>query len=216
MVAPEVTISVQEHPTGAETVTVTLLDGAYPANLLRQQCESIGAMTGSPLRGLNLVQESLGQTQDLVFLRASFATDNLINLQTGEIALDVLVRAFLGAPEPHTLDSFLITIGGVSPGVSTIRTFRSRTAVLEGDWSADLGALEYRILVLNQDPDELDIPRRHVEETEEPAAEHLPSPNRTPLLLGLVVLAGGSTGALVYFALSRRPRASSSPRSRKR
>lgn len=216
MVAPDVTISVTEHATGAETVTVTMLDGGYPADLLRSQCEAIGVMTGSPLRGLNLVQESLGESDELTFLRASFATDHLINPQTREIALDVLVRAFLGSPEPHTLQSFLITIGGVTPDESTVQTFRSRNAVLEGDWSADMGALEYRVLVLNQNPDELDIPRRHVEVPQEPVAAQPPPPSRTPLLLGLVLLAGGSTGALVYFALARKPRTSPSPRSRKR
>lgn len=213
MVRQDVSVVVQEHErTGADLVTVTVLNPEYPADLLRSQIESIGRALQSEPRGLVLFEQKMGSGDgaELVFLKASFAVDGLIDRRLGELRISPILQAFAGAPEPFTVRGISLVFDGERPGPNTISAIetaglRGEARVMPGD-----SGLEYRFELRTQDPKLLVVPDRRPEPTEvsEPSVGRGFLP---PWVWIAIVAAGVGAGLLVYLALLR----AGSPRSRR-
>lgn len=205
LVAPDVVILVKEHQTGSEMVTVTMRRADYPASLLQEQVVRLGTALGSPPRGLYIKPYTVDESQKLSFIRASFATDNLIDRANGELNLAELVKAFLGAPEPHTIKSFLVTFEGEKPTENTLKTLTVGNVRVSANASEMPVGIEYRILSLTQNPDEVSIPKK-VERKAEPKPSSATNNSGRAFVVPLLVIAGLAACALVYFAVRKGPR----------
>lgn len=197
---PQVIINVREHQFSPDMVTITLLATGYPQELLQNQLEALGSYTGSPPRGLNVYRETIPAKEPISFLKATFATDNIIDRVAGRLHIDRVIKPFLGAPEPHTLSSFLVTFEGEIPSSRTLRLFSTDKVLVSGTASVMPRGVEYKVLAKTQNPEELTIPTEG-KAPEQPKAK--PEQNLAPAMpLGALLLLVTSSlilGALVYF-----------------
>lgn len=196
----QVIINVREHQFSPDMVSITLLSTGYPKELLEQQLGTLGAYTGSPPRGLNIYRETIPAKEPISFLKATFATDNIIDRAAGDLHLERVIKPFLGAPEPYTLSSFLVTFEGEIPNSRTIRLYSTEKVLVSGTASLMPRGVEYKVLAKTQNPDELSIPTEgKAPETQTPKTEEKLSP-AFPIAALLLLLAGSlMLGALVYF-----------------
>lgn len=195
--APQILMTIEPVSGLGELVQISVLDSAYPSAVLRRQIAALGATLGADVDSLDIIAPS----QDGEPLRAFFTVGNIVDHSLGEIRLQPLVRSFMDGPSDLALRSFSIKFIGVVPGAyTTLGSYTSPGAELQAYFDPSAVSLEYRILVLADDPERVDIPSRHVPEPNgQPASGS--SPFKSGLLLALVAVAGGSAGALVYFAL---------------
>ncbi|MFN8138347.1 MAG: hypothetical protein U0R49_00960 [Fimbriimonadales bacterium] len=212
---PDVIIEVRAAPTGAQYVTITMVKDGYPADLLQQQCETIGTENGGAIRGLNVEETGTGAMHDgkpMAFLRARFAIDNLVKRETGAVRLIPFARAFAGAPEPFTVTCLAITYLGYAPGPETVSAVASDSATVSGIADKNVPLLEYRVVLKSQIPAEITFPELP---NSQPNRPEKPQGMRVPIgLIGIV--AGGSAiaGVLVYFALRPRRGGRGNPRAK--
>ncbi len=218
---PQVTITIREHPTTADLVEVTMLDAGYPRDLLKRQCEAIGENAGSPVRGLYIGAQTIGGDPKLRFLKASFATDNLIDRANSVLRLEPIVRAFAGAPAPYTVQGMSVSFVGEKPNRATVGkfSFPEVVSVVGTTANSSFGpqGIEYRVTLLSQDPARIHIPEQVSKVTD----RAIPAPKQKASWFGpVVVITAGSliTGLLVYFAILRpsRPLRPSNPISRRK
>lgn len=203
---PEATIVIREHPTGAELVEVTMLAPDYPLDVLRQIAEQVGALAGSPSRGVYVHVVELVQGQK--FAKASFATNYLIDLDSGALWLEPVVRAFAGAPEPYRLRCLAVTFVGQAATASTLKSYRTPQVALEARFlpAAASGtmppAIEYRVAINTHNPAEISIPK-----TYEPAQPPETSPTKkgavSPIAIAFIGISMVAVGALVYWLVLR-------------
>jgi len=201
---PQVVINVREHQFSPDLVTITFLAPDYPEDVLRSQLEKVGSYTGSPPRGLSITKDVVQSNKTNAFLKASFATDNIIDRSAGQLHLERIIKPFLGAPKPHELSSFLVTFEGESPSPRTLRLFSSDNVVVSGSASLMPRGIEYKVLVKTQNPSELNIPTegRAEDSGSKPSSQQLAPP--FPLAALLLLIAGSAVfGALVYFVSVR-------------
>ena len=206
-VKPQATVVITKHPTGADLVSVTVLDEVYPVPDLKAACERVGALTGVPARGL-AVSVAGG------FYKATFATGGLI--APGErprLRLAPVVRAFGFGASP--LRSLAVIYGGESADATTVRryanaagTFRveaQRLPPVPGSGPESRGGVEYRTVV-REGLRETDV-REPEAELRKPAppAPKRPTDYTLPIVLGLGAVAAG----LLVFALLLKPRGGS-------
>lgn len=191
---------------GADMVEVSAALPSYPQELLKSQCEKLGTLLNSEPRGLALYYSS--QDPKFKFLRASFAIDGIINRDTHEINLNAIVQAFLGAPEPYQVSSFMVILEGEKPVDGfTLKDFSSSNAKLLANVSEFPVGIEYRILTLTQDPKKVDIPMKFVStESSHKKSDQQGAKPPSQLFVGLVAIAGICVVVLVYFAISGRKR----------
>jgi len=203
-VAPDVIINVQEHRTTADLVTVTMRRAGYPPELLAEQITELGRLLGVAPRGTYIDRYNLDQAGSLTAIKATFTIDGIIQRETQELNLEALVKAFAGAPDPNTVRALLITFEGEKPGSKTLKSLRKGPVrVVAYESEAPVG-LEYRVLLLTQDPAEIVIPKS-VEQTVVQTPSKKPELRPNPLIIPLAVTAGVAGIALVYFALLKRP-----------
>jgi len=218
-VPTQAVVTVRKHNMGADLVEITMLDAKYPLDLLRGQVEKIGKYAGAPARGVSVGRTSHPNPKQQ-FTKASFATNNLIDEESGRVRLEPIAKAVAGGPGPHTIEAFIVSFEGLRPTERTLKTYGSATVVLSGRAiPPPFGGLEYRIALLGQNPDKITIPDEHKESALKPAKSAAAPPpqaeNRT-LRIVLIAVAALAAGALVYFLLARAGRAPidrSSPRS---
>lgn len=200
---PQMMVVVRKHPTGADLVEITMMNRQYPEELLQAQCRHIGELTGVPVRGLAVYRQMIDpKNKNLAFVKASFATNGLIDLQKGAFWVEPLVRAFAGVPAPNTIYNMIVSFASVSPNESTLKRFQSDKVALSGRYDQGSAAgVEYRVAILRQEPDGIKIPLL----AEKVKAEEARGSTEGPSILIwiLVVVAALSTGALVYFAVLR-------------
>lgn len=208
-VPPQMTIVVRKHNTGADLVEITMLQPQYPEDLLQAQCQEVGTLTGSPVRGLVVYKTTIDPSNPkLSFVKAQFATDRLIDAQTGALRLEPLIRSFAGAPAPNTIFNMMVSFAAVTANQTTVRHFLSdKVAVVGRSSSGTPPGVEYRIAILKQDQEGIRVPDRVEPEPQKPAEQPMGSSN-TALIWSLVIVAALATGALVYFALLRGGRGS--------
>lgn len=209
MSKPDVIIRVKQSQVGSEYVYLQMLQENYPKELLASQCEKITVSAGSSIRGLNIVEESLGISpggKEMTSVKGEFAMDYLTDSSQGILRLEPIARAFAGTPAPNTIKTIAVIFEGYrqKPGV-TVGSFENENVAVIGNVDEAAGIVEYRIVLKSQNPDDISIPATIVEQTKDAQdTSKNGSALRTWLRLGMVALAAVVFGLLVYFAL--RPR----------
>lgn len=195
-------VHVREHETGAEEVEVTVLAADYPEQLLLDQCEAIGINVGMEVRGLGATKESIDPgNPKLTFLRASFATNGLIDRKEGILRIQPIVRAFAGAPKPFTITGISVAFEDEVPASTMLRLFKAKDLVeVEGRVSEAPAGIEYRIRLISQVAGQIEVPEVQPVEPEEARTEQKPKELGTPFWVAFSA-AGVAIVALVYLAL---------------
>lgn len=203
--APQVSVVVRKHPTGADMVEITPVKADYPVELLRRQAEAIGVNTGVPSRGVSLTRVDYGGGKpELKFLKAKFATNNLIDRESGSLRLEPIVRAFTGAPEPFTVSVIDIHFADEIPDAKQIKKLKNESVAVVGNQQILSGhkgvptGVEYRVMLLTQDPAKISIPVHAPDLPTKTANDQTPGKRSPVLLMALIALASISAGALVY------------------
>lgn len=219
-IKPQVTVVVQKGPTtSADIVEITMLEEQYPADLLNAQVQKMCAELGSLPRGLVIAkQEKMTAVGTKVtFLKAKFATDHIIGPGATTLRIQPILRAFAGAPAPHTIEGFMIGFEGIPPVAG--RTIQSYTlpGVLESAARSvppqqvddpikpfTIPAVtEYRIHLLTQDADKIVYPDSMADIPKPPDPPVVPKPQNRTWILVLSIVSGVALAALVYLALLR-------------
>lgn len=201
-VKPEITFAVHKHQTGADLVTVTVLDPGYSPKVLAQQLDAIGANLGTAPRGLQVFSQSYGASPNLRFLKASFGIYGLIE-GSGHFNIDAIARAFYGDGDRRAIHGLSILFEEEKPSSDTLSTYAFRNIRVEGRYNKPPDAgYEFRV-ALDDGPGKMeDIPDRLIQI---PVKKPVEAPDNRPILLWVLLLAGGFFfGALVYLALLRR------------
>lgn len=200
-VPSQAVITVRKHPMGADMVEITMLDAKYPQDLLRGQIERIGQYTGAGARGVK-VGKTASAKPEQGFVKASFATNNLIETETGKFRLEPFARAFAGAPKPFTITAFIVSFDEQRPTEKSVKTYQSDAVALSGRAiPPPFGGLEYRVVLFTQNPDAIAIPDEHkppVKAVKKPVSPPTKS-NQSTLTIVLIAVAAIAAGALVYF-----------------
>jgi hypothetical protein len=193
---------VKEHPTGAEDVEVTVLDGRYPETLLRSQMDELGRRLGTPPRGLIVYRDDVAP--EISFLKATFAVTGLIDRPRGILHLEPIVQAFAGAPAPFTVNGLDVLFENETPNTHTVKAWQGDSAEVEALFQQGaVPMIEYRVKLLTQDRDKISIPS---EPTAEAPKVEPPQPksHSDVLMIVLIAVAALAVGALVYSVLLKR------------
>lgn len=197
-------VYVRQHSTGANIIQISMVEPDYPPALLQRQINDLGASLDYPPRGLSVYQhEMIANNPKLRFLKADFAVAGLTG-EDGQVFLTPLVRAFVGAPEPHTIKALTVVLDGFLATPKTLHNFKSEAVEVRGQIQTDPPTVQYEIELHSQNPSEINItldpPKVESQPQRAPARRVSPS-----LVWGLIILSGLAAGALVYFLLLRRP-----------
>lgn len=195
---PGAMIVVKKHPTGADMVQVTMLSPTYSSLLLKQQCLLMGQLAGSESRGVT-VWNSDPQNPSAGLLKASFATDHLIDRTTGTLALQPIAQAFAGVVNEHKLEGILVSFDGEQATARTLRSFASTAVALKGAVSVAPPGLEYRIRYLTDQPNLIQIPQQAAPPETKKVESAVPS-RTNPVLYAIIALGSVAAGCLVYLA----------------
>ena len=208
---PQATVSVTKHQLGADLVQITVLNPQYPAEVLSTQIDALGKELHSTIRGLSLTKDDYGMGKpEMALPKASFAVDGLINPTTGELRIGPVARALCGAPSPYTLQDFSLIFTSQRPGANTLQRFRSDAIEVQSQVLAGGFGLEYRVRLLTQKPEQIDIPEGGPSAVKPSPVRPATTGNQNWTLWVLIAVVSIATGALVYSLLLRpRPRARS-------
>jgi hypothetical protein len=204
-------IKVTKHQLGADVIEITALKTDYPAELLREQVERLGESLNSQPRGLSITRYEIPGDSGPGQPRATFAVDGLVQREQARLGLQPLVRAFAGAPEPHTVRGLTIQYESEAPGADTIRRYSGEHVEIEGQ-AHPITGLEYRVVLRSQNAEDIVIPEGQ-EARDMQQQKREPAPERGPdwLIIGVFAVATLAVGALVYSLLLR-----PAPKGRKR
>ncbi|MBS1718050.1 MAG: hypothetical protein JSS72_10015 [Armatimonadetes bacterium] len=201
---PDVTVTVEKFPIGSDVVEVTVVDPQYSAELLTQQCQTMGQLVGDGPRGLQVAPVDI--TPKLRFLRARFGLNSIIS-ENG-LRLEAIAKALGGPNSP--IKEIAVEFKGIKPSSKTIKSFKSDAVRVTATATTvlDIPELEYRILLLTKDVDMIKIPENAEIEKgpEKPVMEANAHPSEGPkigLWAGIFGFAA-ALGLLVYSLLSRR------------
>jgi hypothetical protein len=199
---PDVMIRVQKAPVGADYVTIQMVAENYPPDLLKAQCERVGALAGTGSRGIEITTVPTGTSpsgKPSTILNASFATDGLIDRATGVLRLLPFAKAFAGNEEEHKIECLAVSFVQEVPrqGV-TIGNLENDSVRIEGAYDATHKIVDFRVYLLIQDPEKIEFPESLQAQTIRTVAPSNGAALRLiPWIVGGAVLAG----LLVYFAL---------------
>jgi hypothetical protein len=192
----QIQVLIQEHPTGAEDVTVAAIDAGYPADLLSDQVQKLGTYLGVEPRWAGPIEMRAGSPS------AKFSVNGLIDKEKKVFRLQPIVRAFAGAPSPNTVDTIQILFVRERGWQDDLLTYELPGVVeLEAMRHNDPDMLEYRVHLLTQDESKIVIPEKHAPPPA-PNKVVVTEPSKT-LYYVLLGVAGVAAGVLVYLALLR-------------
>ncbi len=196
-VQPQAVFSIEHVAGTGDIVQLVFREAIYDDASVRASLASLAKMTGGDIQNYQYVVPLTPEEPTKVF----FIAKNLLDPAAGDIRLQPLVRAFMSGKEGARVESFSVRIVGQRPSpYSTLASYSSKSVALKAFYDAATPSIEYRILVLAQTPGELEIPPRHIPDQVTQPVEKAGSA-RAPTLLLLVLTAGASAGALVYFSL---------------
>ncbi len=201
---PDISILVAKMPIGADMVTITLRAPNYPLLTLQSQCKALGVAMGSDSRGLQIFKMAPAIAGGPALIKASFATDGIINRQTGDLHMEAIVRNFVGTPPPYSLKSFLISYDGERPTGTTVQQYSKGPIRLQGVSSLRPQGIEYHIVTETQNPALVHIPSTVEKQPQVAKVEPAPKGNLHPLVIPLLCIGVLGTLALVYFGVMRR------------
>jgi hypothetical protein len=197
LVEPQVVIAVQEVEGTGELVQMHYKGDVYDELAVKRAIEELAALTGANVERYQYMPAATAEEVN----RVVFVTQNLIDASNGDIRLQPIVRAFMTGAKGK-VGSLSVRILGMSPNpYTTLAAYNSKAVALRAFYDAATPSIEYRILVITDKPSEVDIPPRHIPDEMVTQAFEEPKKDWSPALLGLILLAGGSAGALVYFFL---------------
>lgn len=202
---PDAIIVVTEHSTGADDVQISMRAADYPRSLFETQLKKLGELVGTPPRGV-LVTERLIMPEDPSSraLKATFAIDGIIDRPGGKLNIEPVLKAFAGAPDPHTVKGISIIFEGETPTSKTVRKFGKEdvvSAIAKGSIAPP--GIEYSIALLTQDPKLIEFPSQTVNEPQNKKEAPVNGNSNQTAIYVLLILAAISGGALVYLALLR-------------
>jgi hypothetical protein len=192
-------ISVSRNSVGGDFVEATLLRPGLSLEAGNQFADRLCAALGGRPEGR---LEMGGRVATITGAppKVSFNTSGLVQ-PDGTLRLNALAQALTGLPAPG-IQGAAVLFQGVEPTTNTISSFRTAAIEIEGYTNVPARTLEYRIKISTDDPEKISIPEsrdRTVVRTEpEPRTFRL-----DPAVLALLLVAGLSAGALVYFLLLR-------------
>lgn len=198
---PDVMIRVQKSSVGADYVTIQMVAEDYPQELLAAQCEAIGRLAGSSSRGVEIAKTGSGTAPTgtpTTILTATFATGNLIDRERGVLRLAPFAKAFAGNPEPYVIRCIAVSFLDEMPHPGTVGNVRNDSVIIEGATDPSNRLVDYRIYLLTQDPNKINIPESVPTQTNR---QELPSNESASRLIPWIVGGGLLAGLLVYFAL---------------
>lgn len=199
---PDISITVKKHRMGADEFEITLLDGRYDPNRLRAQIAKLGEMIGVLPRGVMVQRESLDPSKPgLDFVKARFAVDGIIRPEDSTLRIDPIIKSLMDGQEPAVRSVQLVFVG-VKPSAKNVQRFQTDAIDAEGFYSSEPSGLEYRIVIKTDNPDAFTFPDNIGERKAERRPSSAPS-GISPVVLGLIALAGVSAGVLVYSLLLR-------------
>ncbi len=210
---PDITFTIQKHPTGADMVEVTARADGYPPELLRSQIDRLGEYIKSKPRGIDVgVYAPDPENPALRFTKGTFAVDGIIDRKEGTLRIRPIAQAIAGAPKPWTVHGLVIQFQGEVPTQQIPKSWPSKFVPglgrFEGEKDNRLTGVEYRITLLSQDPAKFDIP----EPGEKPAQQSQKSEPKSSMdwiSVIVFVVAAIAVGVLVYSLLLRvRPKVS--------
>ncbi len=201
---PDVIVEVFKHQLGADMFDVTAVDPAYPLQLLQDQCTKIGELSGHKIRGLAAGKYRVGNDPRMVFSKASFAIDGIIDRQAGILHLEPIIKAFAGATAPMTVKAISVIFNGEAPTRQTLRSFQNQDMRVDATVNKRPAMIEYRVQLLTQDPNALSVPDASPTEpvTVIPSTPQSRSGAKWIMWIALA-LAAVAAGVLVYFLLLR-------------
>lgn len=195
-IRPQAIVQVTVSKTGADLVTMTVLDRDYPESLLTSQSEAVGRYLGSEDRGLQVFEEpmTVGQGASALW-KATFALDGIVDTQRHLLRLGPIIKALAGAPAPHTLTQFYVDFDRVAVGPETLGDFDSAAIHIRQSFAP--GTVEYAVSLLSQDPNRIAVP-----DGRSPAPDGPATPVRSREIgTDWVVIAASAIGALAAAAL---------------
>jgi hypothetical protein len=196
-VEPQAVLSIEHVPGTGDLVELLYLSGTYDEASLRACLATLETSLGAPLESFQLI----APVKEGEPTKAFFVAQGLIDPSLGDFRLQPLVRALMKGAAGKTVESFSIRIVGQEPSAyTTLASYSSKSVALRAFYDAPSKTIEYRILVLATDPEAVSIPPRHVPDPTVHEYEE-EGGSRASLILGLILTAGASAGALVYFAL---------------
>lgn len=206
-VRTDVVVIVRLHNTGADLVEITMREPDYPLDLLKLQVQKMCEGFDAPPRGLYVGKVSLSSTNNPKFqyVKATFATNGMMDADKGVFKIQPILRAFAGVPPPHTVSGFTIDYENVAPSKVTLQKY-SLPNVVESEArytsAPPLRGIEYRIRLLTQDPAQITFPDEYEPRKTTPV-NSAPANDSRVLIIVLICVAGLAAGALVYFAMLR-------------
>jgi hypothetical protein len=196
-VEPQAVIAIEHVDGTGDVVQMHYKGGVYDEPSIKAAIADLAKQTGAQVANYQFMPGATAEDVSKVF----FVTQNLVDVSSGDIRLQPVVRAFMKGAK-GTVESFSVRIQGIKPNpYNTLASYQSDEVALKAFVDPASTSIEYRILVMTDDPAKVAIPPRHIpdEMVTQPFDE--PKKDKTPMLLGLILLAGASAGALVYFVL---------------
>lgn len=196
-VEPQVVVAIEHVDGTGDVVQLHYKGGVYDEPSLKAAIDRLADLSGAAVTNYQFIP---GATADELS-KAFFVAQNLIDVPSGDIRLQPVVRAFMKGAKGK-VESLSVRILGVEPNpYSTLASYKSDAVALKAFVDKANPGIEYRILVMADDPAQVDIPPRHIPDEMVSQTFDEPKKDKTPMLLGLIMLAGASAGALVYFLL---------------
>lgn len=203
-VRPDIIVQVKKHRMGADMFDIMAVDADYPPELLRSQVEKLCSILQVPARGLNVGHQKMAGADNITSTRALFATNGVIDTESGTLRIEPIVKAFAGAPEPHVVHGITILFNGLEAQPQMLRSLNTAGLRLQAVANVDPPVLEYHIQLLSQNPDDLDIPDAAQPEQNPPPSASSVQQKGVDWTLWLSLLAGAvAAGILVYFLMLR-------------
>lgn len=191
---PGAVVVLEEHPTGADLVRITLVDPAADPSALRARLEGLRPAP----RGLSVGRDPTAPnaTMDRPGVRADFAVDGW--LEGRLVKLDGLVRA-LCSPGPGRLSELRVVVTKFRPGPDILRNFSQGGLAVKGSPTPD-GA-EYAVLAAEGWTGQVPVAAVPQAPVAAPPVEPESPPSSALPYLAIPALAAG---ALVYSLILRR------------
>lgn len=201
---PDLIVQIRPHPMQADIFEITTVNPDYPPDLLQAQVEKLCSLAGASPRGLKVERTAIGGDPRLATTKASFATNGIIDQQKGTLNIEPILRAFAGAPEPHTIDGITIMFNGVKATPNMLRTFTNTAVKLQAIANENPPVVEYRVQLLSQDPDAILVPSGAPTEQKPPPVASTVQQKGVDWTLWIALLVGAAAaGILVYFLMLR-------------
>lgn len=196
-------VTVSKHDTGADIVEVSPVRRDYPPKLLNEQILKLGEYLKSNVRGLQMyVYQMDPKDRRLDALKAKFAVNGIIDRDNRVLHIEPILKAFAGAPKPYSIKGIALIFDREAPvkgrTISKLNTSSVRAEAIFTDRMP--AGIEYRIELLEQDPNKVRFPDKH-EEPQKLVRE--PRSGKSALIVVLFGVSAVALGALVYFSMLR-------------